>query len=87
MIQQKYLENHFIWSVLPQQEVLLEQCIVSLEERSFDEKKKLVTKLHKQFAYPSAKWLEGLLQDAGTWDQQVEENKLWTISQRIVRYA
>ena len=46
---------------LKQCEVEVEEVCMSMEDKSFEEKFKIVTKLHRQFAHPSAKNLKALL--------------------------
>lgn len=46
-----------------------EICIFTLEHRSIDEKKKIISKLHKQFAHPSQSKLIALMKDAKAWDE------------------
>ena len=46
---------------LKQCEVEVEEVCMSMEDKSFEGKFKIVTKLHRQFAHPSAKNLKALL--------------------------
>ena len=46
---------------LKQREVEVEEVCVSMEDKSFEEKFKIVTKLYRQSAHPYAKNLKGLL--------------------------
>ena len=49
---------------LKQCEMKVEKVCMSMEDKSFEEKFKIVTKLHRQFAYPSVKNLKALLKNA-----------------------
>ena len=56
----------------------LKRCVVevegvcmSMEDKSFEEKFKIVTKLHRQFAHPSAKNLKALLKNAEHLDDEI----------------
>ena len=45
-------------------EVEFEEICISMEDKSFEEKFKIVTKLHRKSAHPSAKNLNALLKNA-----------------------
>ena len=45
----------------------------AIEEKSFDQKKKMIHKLHRQFAHPTAKNLKALMKNADTFDSDCEE--------------
>ena len=46
---------------------------MSMEDKSFEEKFKIVTKLHHQFAHPSAKNLKALLKNAEHLDDEISQ--------------
>ena len=46
---------------------------LAIEEKSFDHKKKIIHKLHRQFAHPSAKNLKALMKIADAFDSDCEE--------------
>ena len=58
---------------LKQCEVEVEEVCMSMEDKSFNEKFKIVTKLHRQFAHPSAKNLKAFLKSAGHLDDDTSQ--------------
>ena len=46
---------------------------LAIEEKSFDQKKKVIHKLHEQFAHPSAKNLKDLMKNADAFDSDCEK--------------
>ena len=46
---------------------------LAIEEKSFDQQKKIIHKLHRQFAHPSAKNLKTLTKNADAFDSDCEE--------------
>ena len=58
---------------LQQYEVEVEEVCMSMEDKSFEEKFKIVTKLHHQFAHPSAKNLKALFKNAEHLDDQISQ--------------
>ena len=58
---------------LKQCEVEVEEVCMSMEDKSCEEKFKIVTKLHRQFAHPSAKNLKALLKNAEHLDDEISQ--------------
>ena len=46
---------------------------LAIEDKSFDQKKNMIHKLHKQFEHPSAKILKTLMKNADAFDSDCEE--------------
>ena len=51
----------------------VEDVCMSMEDKSCEEKFTIVTKLHRQFAHPSAKKLKALLKNAEHLDDEVSQ--------------
>ena len=51
----------------------VEEGCMSMEDKSFEERSKIVTKLHRQFAHPSAKNLKALLKNAEHLDDEISQ--------------
>ena len=54
-------------------EIEVHNVHLAIEEKSFDQKKKIIHKLHRQFAHPSAKNLKALMKNADAFDSDCEE--------------
>ena len=54
-------------------EIELHSVHLAIEEKSFDQKKKMIHKLHRQFTHPSAKNLKALMKNANAFDSDCEE--------------
>ena len=51
----------------------VEEVCMSMEDKSFEQKFKIVTKLHHQFAHPSAKNLKAFLKNAEHSDDEISQ--------------
>ena len=58
---------------LKQCEVEVEEVCINMEDKSFEEKLKIVIKLHRQFAHPSAKNLKALLKNAEHLNDEISQ--------------
>ena len=54
-------------------EIPFEKVCFAVSEKSGDEKQKIVLKLHKQFAYPSADSLKSLMQHADAFGKEIDQ--------------
>ena len=54
-------------------EIEVHNVHLAIEEKSFGQKKKIIHKLHRQFAHPSAKNLKALMKNADAFDSDCEE--------------
>ena len=54
-------------------EVEVEEACMTMKDKSFEEKFKIVTKLHRQFAHPSAKNLKALLKNVVHLDDEISQ--------------
>ena len=51
----------------------IDEVYFAIEDKSYEEKKKIVQKLHRQFAHPSGKNLKALMKNAEAFGTEVDE--------------
>lgn len=64
-------------------------CVVNLSEAPAEEKRKVILKLHRQFAHPSSKKLTALMKDAGIWAAEYQSivDDIYSCCDLCKRYA